>query len=149
MPHVEDEHFMRYEPDQSLLLPPNLNDWLPEGRPASLIRDVVSGPDLSAIYEAYADGAKGGRPPCDPRMMTRLLLYAYCEGISSSREIERGTYESMPFRVLSANRHPDHPKAGRCAATPYASSGSGTWRRSQTSSFRCSSCAGRGNGRPT
>ncbi len=108
MPRMKDKHFMRYEPDQSLLLPPNLNDWLPEGHLASFIRDVVSGLDLSAIYEAYADGAKGGRPPCDPRMMTGLLLYAYCEGISSSRKVERGTYESIPFRVLSANQHPDH-----------------------------------------
>jgi transposase len=108
MPHMKDRHFMRYEPDQSLLLPPNLNDWLPEGHLASFIRDVVSGLDLSAIYEAYADGAKGGRPPCDPRMMTGLLLYACCEGISSSRKVERGTYESIPFRVLAADQHPDH-----------------------------------------
>ena len=114
---------------------------MPEGHLASFTRDTLSGLDLSAIYEAYADGAKGGRPPCDPRMMTGLLPYAYCEGISSSRKVERGTYESIPFRVLSANQHPDHPKAGRCAATPYASSGSGTWRRCRTCSFRCSSCA--------
>jgi len=105
---MKDKHFMRYEPDQSLLLPPNLNDWLPGGHLASFIRDVVAGLDLSAIYDAYADAAKGGRPPCDPRMMTGLLLYAYCEGVSSSRKIERGTYESIPFRVLSANQHPDH-----------------------------------------
>ena len=108
MPHMKDKHFKPYEPDQSLLLPPDLNAWLPEDHRAFFIRDVVGGLDLSAIYDAYADGAKGGRPPCDPRMMTGLLLYAYCEGISSSRKIERGTYESIPFRVLSANQHPDH-----------------------------------------
>jgi len=108
MPFMKDKRFRPYEPDQSLLLPPNLNDWLPEGHPASFVRDVVAGLDLSAIYDAYAPGSKGGRPPCDPRMMTGLLLYAYGEGITSSRKIERATYESIPFRVLSSNQHPDH-----------------------------------------
>ena len=108
MPRMKDKHFRPYEPDQSLLLPPNMNDWLPEGHPASFIREVVRKLDLSAIYDAYADGAKGGKPPCDPRMMTGLLLYAYCKGIRSSRKIEEATYESVPFRVLAADQHPDH-----------------------------------------
>ncbi len=108
MPRMKDKHFKPYEPDQSLLLPPNLNDWLPEGHPASFVRDVVAGLDLSAIYDAYAPGWKGGRPPCDPRMMTGLLLYAYCVGKPSSRKIETATHESVPFRVLAANQHPDH-----------------------------------------
>jgi transposase len=108
MPRMKDKRFRPYEPDQSLLLPPNMNDWLPEGHPASFIREVVSGLDLSAIYDAYAPGAKGGKPPCDPRMMTGLLLYAYCVGVRSSRKIEQATYESVPFRVLAADQHPDH-----------------------------------------
>jgi transposase len=108
MPLMKDKRFRPYEPDQSLLLPPNLNDWLPEGHPASFIREVVRKLDLSAIYGAYADGARGGKPPCDPRMMTGLLLYAYCKGIRSSRRIEEATYESVPFRVLAADQHPDH-----------------------------------------
>ena len=65
---MKDKRFRPYEPDQSLLLPPNLNAWLPEDHPASFMRDVVCGPDLSAIYDAYADGGKGGGPPCDPRL---------------------------------------------------------------------------------
>jgi transposase len=108
MPLMKDKRFRPYEPDQSLLLPPNLNDWLPEGHPASFIREVVRKLDLSAIYGAYADGARGGKPPCDPRMMTGLLLYAYCTGLRSSRKIEKATYESVPFRVLAADQHPDH-----------------------------------------
>ena len=108
MPLMKDKRFRPYEPDQSLLLPPNMNDWLPEGHPASLIREVVGRLDLSAIYAAYADGAKGGKPPCDPRMMTGLLLYAYCKGVRSSRKIEEATYEWVPFRVLAADQHPDH-----------------------------------------
>jgi transposase len=105
---MKDKRFRPYDPDQSLLLPPNMNDWLPEGHPASFIREVVRKLDLAAVYDAYADGAKGGKPPCDPRMMTGLLLYAYCKGIRSSRKIEEATYESIPFRVLAADQHPDH-----------------------------------------
>ena len=105
---MKDKRFQPYEPDQSLLLPPNMNDWLPEWHPAFFIREVVGRLDLSAIYNAYADGAKGGKPPCDPRMMTGLLLYAYCVGVRSSRKIEKATYEVVPFRVLSADQHPDH-----------------------------------------
>jgi transposase len=69
---------------------------------------VVRKLNLAAIYDAYADAAKGGKPPCNPRMMTGLLLYAYCKGIRSSRKIEEATYESVPFRVLAAGQHPDH-----------------------------------------
>jgi transposase len=105
---MKDKRFRPYEPDQLLLLPPDMNDWLPEGHPASFIREVVRKLDLSAIYDAYAPGAKGGKPPCDPRMMTGLLLYAYCVGVRSSRKIEQATYESVPFRVLAADQHPDH-----------------------------------------
>jgi transposase len=105
---MKDKRFQPYEPDQSLLLPPNMNDWLPEWHPAFFIREVVGRLDLSAIYDAYAPGAKGGKPPCDPRMMTGLLLYAYCVGVRSSRKIEKATYEVVPFRVLAADQHPDH-----------------------------------------
>ena len=108
MPRMKDKRFQPYEPDQSLLLPPNLSDWLPEDHLAFFIRDVVAELDLSAVYDAYAPGSKGGRPPCDPRMMTALVLYAYCVGVPSSRKIERATYESVSFRVLAANQHPDH-----------------------------------------
>jgi len=105
---MKDKRVRPYEPDQSLLLPPNLSDWLPEGHLAFFIRDVVAEFGLSAVYDAYAPGSKGGRPPCDPRMMTGLVLYAYCVGSPSSRKIERATYEAVPFRVLAANQHPDH-----------------------------------------
>jgi transposase len=140
---MKDKRFQPYEPDQSLLLPPNMNDWLPEWHPAFFIREVVGRLDLSAIYNAYADGAKGGKPPCDPRMMTGLLLYAYCVGVRSSRKIEKATYEVVPFRVLSADQHPDHPKAGRYAAIPYVLSAKGTSPRSLISSSRYSAFAAR------
>ncbi len=105
---MKSKHFRPYEPDQSLLLPQNMGDWLPEDHLVFFIRDVVGKLDLSAIYVAYADAAKGGYPPCDPRMMTGLILYAYCQGVASSRKIERATHESVPFRVIAGNQQPDH-----------------------------------------
>jgi transposase len=90
-----------------LLLPPNMRDWLPEDHLVYFVLDVVRELDLSAIYAAY-DGAKGGQPPFDPRMMVGLLLYAYCVGVASSRKIERAAHEQVPFRVLTADQHPDH-----------------------------------------
>jgi transposase len=89
-------------------MPPNMNDWLPEDHPVFFVRELVGRLDLSAIYVAYADAAKGGYPPCDPRMMTGLILYAYCQGVASSRKIERATHESVPFRVIAGDQHPDH-----------------------------------------
>jgi transposase len=99
--------FRRYSPGQLLLLPPDMAKWLPEGHLAYFIRDVVGQLDLSAIYSSY-DGSKGGYPPYHPEMMVALLIYAYCVGMPSSRKIEKATHELIPFRVLSADQHPDH-----------------------------------------
>lgn len=99
--------FRPYNPDQLYLLPPDMKQWLPEDDLAYFIMDVVRGLDLNAIYDAY-DGSLGGQPPYDPRMMVSLRLHAYCVGMPSSRRIEQATYHSVPFRVLSADQHPDH-----------------------------------------
>ena len=99
--------FLNYEPGQLLLLPPDLRDWLEEGHLAYFILDVVETLDLSEIYASY-DGSQGGRPGFDPRLLVGLLVYGYCVGVRSSRKIEKSTYESVPFRVLAANQHPDH-----------------------------------------
>lgn len=99
--------FKEYAPDQLLLLPPDMREWLPEDHLVWMIADVVEELDLRAIEAAY-DGSRGGQPAYDPRMMTGLLLYAYCVGMPSSRKIERATYEQVPFGVLSADQHPDH-----------------------------------------
>jgi transposase len=92
---------------QMLLLPPSLLDWLPEGHLAHFILDVVEQLDLSKIYASYQGNGRG-QPPYDPRMMTALVLYAYCTGVPSSRQIEKRTHEDVAFRVIAANRHPDH-----------------------------------------
>jgi len=99
--------FKPYQTNQLLLLPPDMKQWLPEDDLAYFIMDVVKELDLSAIYDSY-DSSKGGQPAFDPRMMTSLLLYAYCVGLPSSRKIEKATYYQVPFRVISADQHPDH-----------------------------------------
>ena len=90
-----------------MLLPPCVLDWVQEGHLAHFIVDMVEQLDLSAIYDSYGDSGRG-QPPYDPEMMVCLLFYAYCIGIPSSRKIEQRTHEDLAFRMIAANRHPDH-----------------------------------------
>lgn len=92
---------------QMLLLPPSLLDWLPEGHLVHFILDVVEQLDLLELYSSYKGDGRG-QPPYDPGMMTAPLFYAYCTGVPSSRQIEKRTHEDVAFRVIAANRHPDH-----------------------------------------
>jgi len=101
------QRFREYNPDQDFLLPPSLREWLPSDHLANFISDVVDELDLSEIINAY-DNSQGGQAPFHPALMVKLMLYAYCVGVPSSRRIEKSTYEVIPFRVLSANQHPDH-----------------------------------------
>ncbi len=105
-------HFMKtfkpYNPDQPYLFPPSPHEWLPEGHLSYFISEVVDTLDLSPILDEYTGGDGRGQPPYHPVMMVKLLLYAYCVGKPSSRKIERATFEEVPFRVLSAEGHPDH-----------------------------------------
>jgi len=103
-----EKSYREYEPDQLLLLPPNLREWLPEGHLALFISDVVDELDLSAICGVYESGDGRGQPPFHPRLMVKLLVYAYCKGKPSSRKIEQATYDEVPYRVLAAGAHPDH-----------------------------------------
>jgi transposase len=97
--------FRPYDPDQMLLMPPALADWVPEDHLARFVRDVVEALDLRAIEETYAE--ERGYPPYDPRMMTTVLLYAYCTGTYSSRKIARQLVDSVAFRFLAAGNEPD------------------------------------------
>lgn len=99
--------FRPYEPDQEFLLPPALRDWLPPDHLVLFVMDLVRELELSEIYLSY-DGSKGGKPPYNPTMMTTLLFYSYCVGVFSSRKIEKACHERIPFRVLTADQHPDH-----------------------------------------
>jgi len=101
------QRFRDYSPDQDFLLPPSLREWLPQDHLANFISDVVDTLDLSEIIDTY-DNSQGGQASFHPVMMVKLMLYAYCVGVPSSRRIEKSTHEVIPFRVLSANQHPDH-----------------------------------------
>ena len=102
------KHFLSYELDQRLLLPPDMKSWLPEGHLALFLADVVGSMNLSPFYQAHAGKDDRGRAAYHPQMMVTLLLYAYCVGKPSSRKIEKATYEDVAFRVLAGDRHPDH-----------------------------------------
>jgi transposase len=95
-----------YYPDEELLLPPSLRDWLPENHLAYFVSDVVDNLDLSAMDAVYGD-EKRGQPPYDPQMMTKVLVYGYCVGVFSSRKIERRLVEDIAFRVLAAGNQPN------------------------------------------
>ena len=94
--------------DQPLLLPPSLQDWLPENHLARFIADVMNELDLSSIYASHERSDGRGLAAYHPVLMARLLLYGYCIGITSSRKIEQATYDNVAFRYLSADQHPDH-----------------------------------------
>jgi transposase len=95
-----------YLPEQDLLLPPSLRDWLPESHLAYFVSDVVDQLDLSEIHSYYAKERRG-QPPYDPLLMTKLLIYGYCVGVFSSRKIEKRIQEDIPFKVLAAGNEPD------------------------------------------
>jgi transposase len=95
-----------YVPEQDLLLPPSLRDWLPEDHLAFFVSDLVDHLDLSAITAVYEDEERG-YPPYHPVMLTKVLVYAYCVGVFSSRKIQHRLVEDIAFRVLAAGNAPD------------------------------------------
>jgi transposase len=95
-----------YSPDQMLLLPPSLRDWLPENHLVYFVNDVIDNLDLGAIESVYEKEDRG-YPPYHPQMMTKVLVYAYCLGVYSSRKIQRHLVEDVAFRVLAAGNQPD------------------------------------------
>ncbi len=99
--------YRAYDPNQSLLLPPNMREWLPEDHLALFVSDTVEMLDLSAIFEHYEREARG-QPPYHPAMMVRVLVYGYCVGVRSSRRIWKALEDEVPFRVLGAGNFPDH-----------------------------------------
>jgi transposase len=105
--------FRAYDPDQVLLMAPVLRDWVPEGDLAHFVGDLVdSGAlDLSAIYADYTE--ERGFPPYDPRLMVKLLVYGYANGVTSSRKLERATFRDVAMRMLCADQHPDFRSIAR------------------------------------
>jgi transposase len=102
------KQFRTCDLNQPYLLPPSLQDWLPEGHLARLVAEVVDTLDLGEIYARYERKDGRGLAAYHPVLMVRLLMYGYCQGVASSRRIERATYEDVAFRYLAADQHPDH-----------------------------------------
>ena len=99
--------YRRYDPNQVMLLPAALQDWLPQGHLAYFISDTVDALDLSAFYARYAGGGARNQP-FHPAMMVKVLLYGYATGVFSSRKIERRLHEDLAFRLLGAGNFPKH-----------------------------------------
>ena len=97
--------FQPIDRDTDYLLPPSVQDWLPKAHLARYVVDVVEGLDLSALERAYAGK---GSDAYHPATLLSLLIYGYATGTFSSRKIERATYDSLAFRYIACNRHPDH-----------------------------------------
>jgi transposase len=105
-------HYLRPNRDQLFLMPPTLQDWLPSDDLAYFILDAVDQFDMTAFHAAYrADGV--GQAAFQPQMMVALLLYAYCLGVRSSRQIERLCQRDVAFRVVAGNLGPDHATIAR------------------------------------
>lgn len=126
--------FRPYEPEQMLLMPVVLQEWLPPEHLAYFISDVVHHLNLSAIMGRYEDEERG-YPPYHPRMMVKVLLYAYCIGVPSSRKIEQRLHEDIAFRVLSANNTPDF-KTIAMARTKVGMSSPRSWPSGRAGSSR-------------
>ena len=99
--------FRRTDRETPWLLPPSLQDWLPEGHLARFVVDIVEQLDLSDLTSDYS---RGGKRAYHPAMLLSLLFYGYATGVFSSRKLERATYESVAFRFIAANLHPDHAR---------------------------------------
>jgi transposase len=112
-PVGEEKTFRAYDPEQLLLMAPVLQEWIPEGDLAHFVSDLVESRtlDLSAIYDSYEEEC--GFPPYDPRLMVKLLLYGYANGVMSSRKLEAATYRDVAVRMLCADQHPDYRPIAR------------------------------------
>lgn len=97
--------FITVERETGYLFPPSMQDWLPEEHLARFVVEVVGQLDLSELTRQYAGR---GSPAHHPSVLLSLLIYGYATGVFSSRKIERATHDSIAFRYLAANTHPDH-----------------------------------------
>ena len=103
-----DREMSRFHPvdrQSGYLLPPSVDEWLPEDHLARFIVEVLDGLDISALEKAYAGR---GSAAYHPSVLLALLVYGYANGVFSSRKIERATYDSVAFRFIAAGTHPDH-----------------------------------------
>jgi len=98
-------NFRTIDRETGFLLPPSVDEWLPEKHLARFVVEVIDGMDLGAMSGSYRGS---GSASYHPRMLLGILVYGYATGIFSSRKLERATYDSVAFRFIAANDHPDH-----------------------------------------
>ena len=104
---LRDATFRAYQPEQPMLLPPDLQEWVPPGHLAHHVSDVVDALDLTAFYAPYeGDGRRNA--PYEPSMMVKVLIYAYATVTFSSRTVARKLEEDVAFRMLAAGNFPQH-----------------------------------------
>ena len=97
--------FVEVDRETLYLLPPSVQDWLPTGHLARFVVEIVEQLDLCSLKASYAGR---GSQPYNPEMLVTLLFYGYATGVFSSRKLERSTHDSVAFRYIAANSHPDH-----------------------------------------
>jgi transposase len=98
-------NFRQVDRQTGFLLPPSVDEWLPERHLARFVVEVIAGLDLRAFIGSYRGS---GSASYHPEMLLGLLVYGYATGVFSSRKLERATYDSVAFRFIAANDHPDH-----------------------------------------
>ena len=98
-------NFRPVDRDTGFLLPPSVDEWLPEKHLARFVVEVIDGLDLGRMAKAYRGS---GSASYHPSMLLGILVYGYATGVFSSRKLERATYDSVAFRFIAANQHPDH-----------------------------------------
>src|SRR5512136_2780178 len=98
-------NFRTIDRQTGFLLPPSVDEWLPERHLARFVVEVVDGLDLRAMSGSYRGS---GSASYHPAMLLGILVYGYATGVFSSRKLERATYDSVAFRFIAANQHPDH-----------------------------------------
>src|SRR5450432_3516092 len=98
-------NFRPVDRDTGFLMPPSVDEWLPERHLARFVVEVIAGLDLRAMTGDYRGS---GEASYHPSVLLGLLIYGYAHGVFSSRKLERATYDSVAFRFIAANDHPDH-----------------------------------------
>ena len=98
--------YISYDREQAFLLPPSIDDWLPQDHLARFIVEIIDQLDISSIDKQYS--GRSGKQAYNPKILLGLLFYGYSTGTFSSRKLENATYDSVAFRYIAANSHPDH-----------------------------------------
>ena len=98
-------NFRNFDRQTGFLLPPSVDEWLPQKHLARFVVEVIDGLDVSAMSNSYRGS---GSASYHPKLLLGVLVYGYATGVFSSRKLERATYDSVAFRFIAANDHPDH-----------------------------------------